>query len=582
MSEQDSLSKVQQLLTEFMAADISSSEDAQQWLVDNESRMTDAELYNFVLLAGQSENLALNRPNTDSDRVNRIISQADSGEHSDWVLDGVDKLEIPTKSDLEDKAAQIVGNSGNGPISVDLNQDGTIDAAEKAAVDKAKANAAKALAESNNISEEEAQDLVDGQVNNASGGLQPVPDILLQYMGRNIQVGYDAGMEARIGELIRTWNEFNPDRPVSDKDGLFAVLKNPNDPDVKQAMDATFFGVDPVVAYTVKLSNGTSITVDANQFAAYDSIYGSAGADRGGLTNLVRSADRTQIQSGSGMPAWQILASLAKAKNQPVTDAAYQGPKDAVDVMPSNWRASQLDSLGVKFKEGQWIYHGNDTLAYIHALNPTLAAKVSGDPKQLSQSDWRSFNQYLIDGGFDQTALAKMGYYALGLDEWNQLADGNGSGAAGSGATRMKPDPEAIKQAARDLYRQLFAAEPTDAQLASIVGSINSTVSSAADDQSIDVSAQIRKSVESDPQYKELYGSMPAGMTPEEYQAQYRAGAATLLGNEAPDPNAIRSGMRSGNYQTTLGRVAGGQKAWNNSAFLGRLAQAAQVVSEST
>ena len=118
--------------------------------------------------------------------------------------------------------------------------------------------------------------------------------------------------------------------------------------------------------------------------------------------------------------------------------------------------------------------------------------------------------------------------------------------------------------------------------LNSIVSTINSTVSGAATDQSIDVSAQIRKGIEADPQYKELYGKMPAGMTPEEYQAQYRAGAATLLGNEAPDPNAIRSGLRSGNYQTTLGRVAGGKQAWNNSSFLGRLAQAAQVVSENT
>jgi hypothetical protein len=55
-----------------------------------------------------------------------------------------------------------------------------------------------------------------------------------------------------------------------------------------------------------------------------------------------------------------------------------------------------------------------------------------------------------------------------------------------------------------------------------------------------------------------------------------------MLGAQAADPNAVRSGMRSGQYQTTVGAVAGTKAARDNSTFMGRLAAAAQVVGENT
>lgn len=55
-----------------------------------------------------------------------------------------------------------------------------------------------------------------------------------------------------------------------------------------------------------------------------------------------------------------------------------------------------------------------------------------------------------------------------------------------------------------------------------------------------------------------------------------------MVGAEAVDPTAIQSGMRTGDFQTTIGQVAGQKKSWGNSTFLGRLAQAAQLVSENT
>ena len=160
--------------------------------------------------------------------------------------------------------------------------------------------------------------------------------------------------------------------------------------------------------------------------------------------------------------------------------------------------------------------------------------------------------------------------------------NGLGVNSSGSKPERQLPDPAAIRQSAKDMYKQLYMVDPTDAQLDSFVSQVQSKIAGAADNQTIDAGAQLRDILEADRAYKELYGKMPGGMSEGEYQSQFRAGAQTMLGNEGADPNTIRSGMRDGNYQTTIGAIAGSAKSRNNSTFMGRLAQAAQLVSENT
>jgi hypothetical protein len=132
------------------------------------------------------------------------------------------------------------------------------------------------------------------------------------------------------------------------------------------------------------------------------------------------------------------------------------------------------------------------------------------------------------------------------------------------------------------MYKSLYLQDPTDAQLDGFVSSVTSQVMGAADNQTIEPGARIRDLIEKDGAHRELYGAMPKGMTESEYQGQFRAGASSMLGQEAADPNVLRSGMRQGEYQTTVGAAAGSKKAWGNSTFLGRLASAAQVVAQNT
>ena len=472
----------------------------------------------------------------------------------------------------------------SGPdANFDLNRSGALEPdeekARKAAVDAAAKSRSEATG--NPVGAETAN-------LESALGIGLIPDILTKYMGRPIVLGDDPDFDGRVRELITTWNSYNPDRQISDREGLYQVLGNANDPDVQDVMDAVFLGTDPVIDYKIPLANGGSVSVTAQQFDAFQKGgFGKYGElDRVGLTNLVRITDRIGLTKHDGSNAWQMTAALARAKaadteNAVFTQSGYKGPKDP-DVQKSVYNANKIASLGLRFKEGRYIYGGNDSLAYIHTLDPTLAAKWANTPDDVSQEEVGRLRQLINNGGFDQQQLSAMGYEALSFEDWANDPARSGNRNGGGGGGRMRPDPVAVRQAARDMWMNLYASEPSEQQLNDLIATVDGSISNAPNSQSVDVEAQLRKGLEANPQYGELYGSRPAGMSEQEWQTQFRAGAASLLGNEAADPNAIRSGMRSGQYQTTLGAVAGSRQAWGNSTFRGRLAQAAQIVAEQT
>lgn len=502
----------------------------------------------------------------------------------------LDTSHVKDRNWEKEAATRIADSQVTGQFSADLDGDGKVEAFETKTVEKAKTAAAKATAKQTGASEGAVKASLDNEIDGLASGYQkPIAGWLQQYTG-----GAPNFTDQQKTEILRVYNQFNPDSPVSNTDELMARLAVPS-PDNQQVVEGAMFGTDPQLSYTVSLANGGKVTVDDSQFQAYKKDFSNDVFNRTQLTNLVRTADRLGVTDAIGNNGWQIVAALAsasgglqQASNFDISKIPPQFRKEVTEQDPA-YRAEHqtfaknaisLNKLSLKFKEGQATYGGNDTLAFVHALNPQLAARIANTkPDRWAQNDIRQFQQYLLTGGFDQQQLAAMGYYALGLDEW----DGAGGGRAPQEkAPRMKPDPDAIRQAAKDLFRSLYAADPTEAQLASMVSSVSGAVSGAADDQSVDANAQVRKAAEAMPEYKALYGNKPAGMTEEEYQQQFRQGAATLLGNEAVDPSAIQSGMRSGQYQTTLGAVAASKQAWGNSTFLGRLAQAAQIVGENT
>jgi hypothetical protein len=143
-------------------------------------------------------------------------------------------------------------------------------------------------------------------------------------------------------------------------------------------------------------------------------------------------------------------------------------------------------------------------------------------------------------------------------------------------------DPAAVRQAAKDLYRQMMLQDPTEGQLNSFVEQVRQGQASAPMTEQYDIGAAIRSAIERTGTYGEMYGKRPSGVSEEEYQTMMRQGQASILGSELAGNAAARVGMRTGSLQTAVGAAAGTKEAWENSRFLERLAVASNVFSKMT
>lgn len=474
----------------------------------------------------------------------------------------------------EKRAAQFMQDPNT---TADLNNDGKVDESEQKAFDREKAKAIKKYAKDTGQKEEK----VAGQVDQ-NEAFATIPAKILQ------ATGGVAPDDATIQTLIDRWNQYNPSRPIYDKVSLYKAMANAADPMVDHVLTATFSGEEPVIDYRIKLLDGNDYVIQGEQFAAAQQFF-QGDFDSKELTYLVRTAAQMQLTDATGNPAWQVLGALSKALGitENVQDTQYKNNGRQATALP-NSGVGAMDKLRLLtraklFQVGMDTFSGNVGLAYVYALDQQLALRLSNTKQESwNPADVHKANQLFVNGGFavDTTNLGRMGYST----DTSMLADLlTGSSANGpSGAERTMPDPVALRQSAKDLYKSMFLADPSEGQLDEFVGKVQGMMTSAPDNQQVDGSARLRDLLEGTAIYKELYGKMPSGMTEAEYQSQFRQGAASMLGNEAADPNTVRSGMRTGKYQTTIGAVAASDKAWNNSTFRGRLAQAAQIVSEYT
>jgi len=247
--------------------------------------------------------------------------------------------------------------------------------------------------------------------------------------------------------------------------------------------------------------------------------------------------------------------------------------------------AGQREMLNT-WKEGMRLYD-SETLAFFHALNPGLASRMSGS-ETLSLEDARMSLSLMAKAGLsgdDPNDFAKnMGELGF-LDPYATLlveAQRKAAASASAGRTVLKPDPVAIRQATKDMYRSLYLEDPSDDQLNAMAAKVESAIVGAPDDVNVSGEARIRDVVEGDPKYQMYYGKKPGGMSEQEYQNMHRAAQSSMLGEELADNQAVRVGMRQGDYQTTVGAAMGTEEAWDNSTFLGRLARAAQTVGRNT
>lgn len=548
----------------------------------------------------------------------------------DGVLQtGINKKNSPMvvrrlNTDLDNEAAKRVA-TGPG-FNPDLDGDGKVEDIEKKAVDKQVQKVAETQAKQtgNPVATEKAN--ADQAFGLIDPSLAPPPAEVTKYLGANRPL-----TDQESANLIKSYNEAHPDVPVSDVNTVYErlglVTMSPTgtrregsltDPDAIAIVEEGLLGKEPQTSFSVALPGGGSYTVSSanlKQFKAFQD-----NMSNGDLTRIVRAASRYGIKDPNGdQPAWQMLAAIVKAKGIDITNTAFaedapnvlsKAPQQAVNMGPNNTQhqipmsvsgktgalqdpdakkalqsGRSLAALSLKFNEGESMYGGNQVLAYVHTLNPSLAARwANTKPSERTFDDQVKMQQYLVNGG-----LSDKSFMGLALDSGDSGALTNdwdaehfGKDGAAGGSVRTMPDPVAVRQSARDMYLKMFAAEPTAAQLNQFAAVVNGAISGAADNQNIDATAQIQNALENTPLYHDLYGKKAPGTTDQDYRAQFDNGAASLLGTEAPDPFTIQLGMQSGQQQTTLGAISGTKQAWSNSTFLQRIAQAAQIVSTNT
>jgi hypothetical protein len=394
--------------------------------------------------------------------------------------------------------------------------------------------------------------------------------------------------------------------------------------------EAAFGEAQPYPTLSIGVSKGKLFTVRSEEWEEASSRYGFSSDE---MTRIVRMADMNKMRGADGeYIAWQPLAALMKTTGALDENAARQGTigrlnelnaevarltrMTRVDVGGSAGQAMarQLSEAKAKrdaeiarlrgqmaggvspkaladsYNEGLSLYGYDPGMAFIHATDKGLAARFAsagGDPDKISRADQALMLRHLGNAGYTSEedfarSIITQGYTEAGLvgsflqDQQRRYNGGGG------GATRVLPDPVQIQQATKDLYRSLFKEEPDEATLTSLASQVSSAVAGAGTDQNVNVEARIRQSLEALPEYNTYYGNKPGGMTEGEYQGQFVAGQQSILGNELAGNSAVRLGMKSGQYQTAVGAATGTKEAWNNSNFLGRLAQAAQNVAANT
>lgn len=244
-----------------------------------------------------------------------------------------------------------------------------------------------------------------------------------------------------------------------------------------------------------------------------------------------------------------------------------------------------------EFREGMEKYNNDPSFAYLHTMNAALAARVQrtgGDPTKLSQEDAMRVHDYMQRAGgasaeartiFDLNPGSPLAYFK---SYFEMLNGGGRGGGGGGGRVRRVIDPVSAREQIIQTFKGLLRMDPSEELIKQWTNDLQKQLDAAEEGMNFDISSRILAWVKGQPEYADLYGNMPAGMTEDQYQAQFLAAQQDMLGGEAGPAEAITEGMRTGDYQTTVGMIAGSEQAWGNSRFLEKLARAAQTVSRNT
>lgn len=296
------------------------------------------------------------------------------------------------------------------------------------------------------------------------------------------------------------------------------------------------------------------------------------------------------LPSGEGEGVVARRAIEARARAQTAPDSLQQ-----VQATARSSTASAVTRLMMAYEEGLDRFNHSPVLAFLHAMDPALASRVSqsgGDPRKLTGPDNAKAMKLLQSGGlinrgtspFEQlggssndSVLRTLGDYfqSFGPEEPEEVPEG---------PVRQLPDPTAVQENLRQLWVSIFRTEPSAEVQQAFAGELNRVLANAPIEQSIDVTARIQQFIRSQPLYEQMYGNKPSGVTEQEWQAQVLGAVSSILGADVVSEDAVQAGMRApgSNYQVAVGAAAMSPEAKENSTWLGRLARAAQIFEEQT
>jgi hypothetical protein len=249
-------------------------------------------------------------------------------------------------------------------------------------------------------------------------------------------------------------------------------------------------------------------------------------------------------------------------------------------------RAPGVMAAQNSYRRGLDTYNGDTVLAFIHAVDPSLAQRIAGsgeDPTKLSPADNAQALRIMDRGGMlnrGDTMFERLGgriqTHIFSQLSYFDTADAGGGGG-GAGPIRRELDPVSVKEQLQKQFSDLMLDDIPDDVVSSVFNMLQGQLDKAPEGMSFDVSARILDWVQGRPEYAELYGNKPQGMNEAEYQTSFMAGVQDMLGAEA-NPEAVKAGMRENQYQTAVGRASAGQGLLTNSRLRGNWAAAKQTL----
>lgn len=294
--------------------------------------------------------------------------------------------------------------------------------------------------------------------------------------------------------------------------------------------------------------------------------------------------------------AQQDLADYLKANPDAVKSQTQDNVLPIPGISFGNAPGLGVAKIATNYQAGLDKY-GDPAMAYIHALDPGLAARLfasGGDETKVSNQDIIQAGNLMNKGGWDPTVMAAQGYGSADtLKDFMDrlLAKGNAAKKAAldaQGPVQNFTDPTAIKENVRTLWNHLFGVDPSQTVMDTMSAEYHKMEASApladaskgVNGVNIDPTSEIQQMIQGSAMYKKYYGNK-GGLADDVYHQQFLSGAGSILGAQA-DNNSVLTGMAQGNYGTTVGAAAVTGIDTSNSTFLGNLANAAQVVNNMT